>query len=340
MGDDVHKTTPHDKINMRKMRLTRLCKEFVFGDARPFASCHASTLVQMGNGTVLAAWFGGTRESACDVGIWGAIRSPWGIWGSPMLWARVRDAAHWNPVLFHAPNGEVHLYFKVGATTREWETWTQVSRDAGATWDKARELVPGDRGGRGPVKNKPIILSDGSWLAPASVETHSDWDAFVDRSDDGGRTWTASKLVERDRSVITGMGIIQPSLWESKAGSVHMLLRNTCGAICVSDSSDGGRTWTPARRTALPNNNSGLDLARGPDGMLLLAYNPVSDPKLRTPLSLTASTDNGATWERVTDLETEPGEYSYPAVIATSMGFAGTYTWKRERIVFWSAPYP
>ena len=43
--------------------------------------------------------------------------------------------------------------------------------------------MPGDRGGRGPVKNKVIVLSDGTWLAGASLEPDA-WDVFVDRSGD------------------------------------------------------------------------------------------------------------------------------------------------------------
>ena len=44
--------------------------DFVFGDDRPFAQCHASTMAQAGDGTLLCAWFGGTREKDPDVSIW------------------------------------------------------------------------------------------------------------------------------------------------------------------------------------------------------------------------------------------------------------------------------
>ena len=44
--------------------------EFIFqsGDVL-FPSCHASTIIENGNG-LLAAWFGGTAEKNPDVGIW------------------------------------------------------------------------------------------------------------------------------------------------------------------------------------------------------------------------------------------------------------------------------
>ncbi len=161
------------------------------------------------------------------------------------------------------------LFFKVGETIGEWETWYMVSSDDGNTWSQAQELVPGDKGGRGPVRNKPIVLSDGTWLAPASDEKGGLWNAFVDRSEDQGRTWTATPFISMDRNVITGEGVIQPTLWESEPGKVHMLLRSSAGAICRSDSEDYGKTWSPVYRTNLPNNNSGIDLTRLDDGRLV-----------------------------------------------------------------------
>lgn len=44
------------------------------------------------------------------------------------------------------------------------------SKDYGQTWSAPRELVNGNRGGRGPVRNKVIILSNGDWIAPTSTE--------------------------------------------------------------------------------------------------------------------------------------------------------------------------
>ena len=308
-----------------------LVHEHVFADARPFASCHASTLVQLKNGKFLTAWFGGSKESDDDVGIWGAERRGC-QWSPPRLLAKVRDHAHWNPVLHAAADGRVYLFFKVGATISTWETWVVESADEGQTWSEPRELVPGDRGGRGPVKNKVIVLSDGTWLAGASLEPDA-WDVFVDRSGDQGQTWTASALIERDPAIFSGRGAIQPALWESATGLVHMLVRTTCGRVGRSDSTDGGRSWSPLYPTDLTSNNSGLDLARLQDGVLALVCNPVA--KGRTPISILLSSDNGQSWPRRLDLETEAGEYSYPAIVPTAVGMAITYTWKRERIAFW-----
>ena len=48
--------------------------------------------------------------------------------------------------------------------------------------------------------------------------------------------------------------------------------------------------------------------------------------------------DNGMTWQNLGDLETERGEYSYPAIAQTTRGVAVSYTWKRERIRCWQIP--
>jgi predicted neuraminidase len=120
-----------------------------------------------------------------------------------------------------------------------------------------------------------------------------------------------------------------------------MLMRSTAGWICRSDSHDGGRSWTPAVPTGLPNNNSGIDLARLRDGTLVLAYNPVAGNwAARTPLSLAISRDDGATWRRWRDLEAGPGEYSYPAIVADGDAVTVSYTWRRERIAFWAGRVP
>lgn len=312
-------------------------RDFIFGDDRPFPQCHASTLLRLDDGNFLVAWFGGTREKDNDVGIWLAKGMP-GKWSDPVEVAKLRNDPHWNPVLFQAPEGKVYLFFKVGKIIDQWETWLKTSDDAGETWSEAHELVGGDKGGRGPVRNKPLILSDGTWLAGASHEDQGVWNAFVDRSEDGGENWDATPYLSLNREEIKGEGIIQPALWESSPGKVHMLLRSSGGAICRSDSEDYGKSWSPVYKTALPNPNSSIDITRFSDGALALAYNRDDENwGIRAPLSVALSFDNGRTWPRMLDVETggENDEFSYPAIISFGDTIAMTYTWQRQKIAFW-----
>ena len=314
-----------------------IARDFIFDDDRPFRECHASTLIRLDNGDFLTAWFGGTREKDPDVGIWLSKGKP-GRWSVPQQVAKIRDDAHWNPVLFCNEKGAVYLYFKVGKEIPSWETWVTVSPDGGVTWSEPVELVKGDTGGRGPVRNKPIILSDGSWLAGASHEDR-DWNVFIDRSEDSGRSWQATPYLTLDRSQFNGKGVIQPTLWESTPGIIHMLVRSTNGMIYRSDSQDYGKTWCNLYATSMPNNNSGIDLVKFADGTLALVYNPASGNwASRASLNIAISYDNGITWPKQIVLEddaNERTEYSYPAIITYGNRIALTYTWRRQRIVFW-----
>ncbi len=322
--------------------------DFVFGDERPFAECHASTVVQTKGGALLCACFGGTKEKDPDVSVW-LSRFDGKAWAKPERAAKVKEMAHWNPVLFRDADDVISLFFKVGVDEVNWATYWMQSKDEGLTWLPRGELVKGDVGGWGPVKNKAITLADGAWLAPASLEVKEGkreiWTAFADRSVDGGTTWTRSAdfAIEdpKDRR-FRGPGAIQPTFWESAPGKVHALVRTGAGIVWRTDSEDGGLTWVPMYATDLPNNNSGVDALRLEDGRVLLVYNPVGKNwGARTPLDLAVSSDNGKTWQTIAHLEDDPNlqsEYSYPAIVRTDAGVAVSYTWKRERIRCWQIP--
>lgn len=315
--------------------------DFVFGRERPFAQCHASTVVEAPNGDILAAWFAGTEEKNPDVGIWFS-RLHDKKWSEPTRIAKLNDTAHWNPALFRDQDNVLYLFFKTGPEIEFWQTFWMKSTDDGKTWSEAVELVPGDKGGRGPVRSAPIILSDGTWVAPASTEFKG-WKSFVDMSSDKGATWTRSADFVCDREKLGGRNCIQPTLWESEPGHVHALLRTAHGYVWKTQSTDGGKTWAEVEKTELPNNNSGIEAVRLPDGRVLLCYNPIKGNwGARTPLDLAITSDNGATWTTVAHLEDDPdteSEFSYPSMKLTKDGVVLTYTWQRDRVRCWRIPF-
>jgi predicted neuraminidase len=298
--------------------------EFLFEKA-PFPECHASTIVETKSGLV-AAWFGGTREKNPDVGIW-LSRQEKGRWTAP---AEVADGKQpdgkqqpcWNPVLFRPKDGPLLLFYKVGPSPSRWWGMVRTSDDDGKTWSAARRLPAGILG---PIKNKPVQLAGGDILCPSSTE-HDGWRVHFERSADGGKTWTATPPLNDGKEP----SAIQPSILIHKGGKLQAVGRTRQGKVFEVWSEDGGKTWGKMSLTALPNPNSGIDAVTLADGRHLLVYNHTT--RGRSPLNVAVS-DDGKTWQAVAVLESEPGEYSYPAVIQSADGLVHvTYTWKRRRI--------
>lgn len=297
-------------------------------------SVHASTVLKVGDNEFLCAFFGGTREGNDDVKIW-VSRFENQRWSTPVIVAKGDNEPCWNPVLFKYGE-KIMLFYKVSKPIPKWRTMLMESEDNGKTWTEPRELVPGDIGGRGPVKNKAILLSDGRICAPASLETPTCWDCFTDISADGGKTWQRSEFVPYDHENNEGKGIIQPTLWED-GGKIRMLTRSTASSIMISESEDG-LSWSPAKRTELPNNNSGIDCVRLDNGKLVLIYNPVEGRHGdRNVIGISESTDNGKSWTPCCIVEKDEdtdAEFSYPAIICDDKYVYTTYTHNRTNVMF------
>ena len=306
-----------------------LQSEFIYETA-PFPSCHATTIVESATGGLVAAWFGGTREGAPDVGIWLA-RHVAGKWSAPVEVANGVRAdgqrfACFNPVLFLPKNGPLLLFYKAGGHPNGWAAFLKTSPDDGATWSAASALPEGFVG---PVKNKPVQLADGTLLCGSSIETPekpSKWRVQFERTSDLGKTWTKTKFLNDGVEI----SAIQPSILFPGGEKLLALGRTRQSRIFQITSDDLGKTWGEMSLTDLPNPNSGTDAVTLKDGSHLLVYNHTA--KGRTPLNLALSRD-GVVWEAALTLETEPGEYSYPAIIQTRDGLVHiTYTWKRQRV--------
>src|SRR5256886_1560567 len=320
--------------------------EFIFETA-PFASSHASTIVETKEG-LLAAWFGGPHERHPEVAIWTARYDGHG-WSPPVP---VADGIQtggqtrypcWNPVLFHPKHGPLLLFFKVGLRPSEWWGMLMSSTDDGRTWSKPRRLPDGQVG---PVRNKPVELPDGSLLCGASTEDKG-WRIHMEHlgsiefavpgetgatplfrpgTDDTPYGWERTPPLNDGKE----SSLIQPTILQWPSGKTQILCRSKQGKVFESWMGDGWKSWGPIKPTLLPNPNSAIDSVMLKDGRALLVYNHA--PRGRSPLNVAISKD-GKRWQAALVLENEPGEYSYPAVIQTSDGLVhATYTWKRERI--------
>lgn len=310
-------------------------QEFIYTkDSYP--ECHASTIAETPGGLV-AAWFGGTKERNPDVCI-RVSRYENGKWTESQNVASgiQNDTLRyptWNPVLYQVPGGELWLFYKVGPSPSAWWGMLTRSTDNGRTWSTPERLPEGFQG---PVKNKPVMLSDGTILCPSSREGSGGWRIVMESTRDG-KTWTK---VELPRPEVDGTAIsaIQPSVLDYGGGRLQIICRSQNRRLAEAWSEDNGKTWGPLGLSTLPANNSGTDAVTLTDGRQLLVYNHILDPDgkpkgPRTPLDVSVS-KNGKTWYAAAVLEDSPiSQYSYPAVIQTSDGLVHVvYTWRRQRI--------
>ncbi|MCU0502388.1 MAG: exo-alpha-sialidase [Anaerolineae bacterium] len=277
-------------------------------------------------GPTVSAWSGLYLQST-DAG-----RS----WSAPvMLPAGLTGPAKNKPITLS--NGDI-LCGVSAETWRNWTAWAEISADGGRSWTR-----------HGPI-TAPLVARSETGHSAATWTRHGPITApLVARSETGHSAATRSEAgqsvanepVSATWDTTTGqlrlpqehLGVIQPTVWEYAPGQVKMLLRATqaVGAVCITESSDYGRTWAPARPTPIPHSNTGLDAVRLTDGRIVLACNPTHEG--RSPLTLLISTDNGETWPRRLDLETAAGEFSYPSIIQAADGRLHlVYTYRRAHI--------
>lgn len=299
--------------------------EFIYTNA-PVPSCHASTLAETPDGSIVASWFGGTAEGKPDVAIWSARKTN-GKWSAP---TKVADGTQpdqtllpcWNPVLFQAPGGPLVLFYKVGPKPHNWWGMRTVSQDGGLTWNIPTRLPENILG---PIKNKPVLLQNKQLLCPTSTE-NAGWRVNMEQTPDTGITWSSSPALNDPNE----FGAIQPTILTHGGTRLQILCRTRQGVISESWSEDLGNTWSHMKATTLPNPNSGIDAVSLSDGRHVLIYNHTA--RGRSPLNLAISQD-GQKWMAAATLESKPGEFSYPAIIQTRDGLLHlTYTWNRERI--------
>jgi len=143
-------------------------------------------------------------------------------------------------------------------------------------------------------------------------------------SDDDGQTWK-----ECESYVDLPMrGAMEPKIEELKDGRLLMVMRTQLGAIFRSYSEDGGLNWSKPQTTGLRAPESCPGLRRIPQtGDLLIVWNHSAyDPKfdhfgVRSPLTVAISRDEGETWEKMKDVETDPvWEFTNPAILVTTSG--------------------
>jgi predicted neuraminidase len=283
---------------------------------------HCSSICELAGGDLLCVWYGGSYESADDQALFLSRRKAGERnWSQPRILAQNAAQPPGNAVVFRDSSERVWIVWSRMESTRPirrgsgWNRcrlMARASTDGGVTWSEDRPVLDNTMGG--VPRNPPITLADGTLLLP---DGQSHFLALAP----GANSW---------QRVGSYSGGSQPAVIQRRDGSLLALLRHS-QHITRIESRDGGRTWSPAVPTPLKNPGAGISMTRLANGHLVLVFNDSETD--RTPLSICRSLDEGATWEAPFQLESNPGEYSYPSIIQSADAKLHiTYTFRRYSI--------
>lgn len=282
--------------------------EFVYKQT-DFPQCHASSIVELDNGDLVATYFGGTKERNPDVCIW-VNRKPKGSdkWSEPQLVAdgvfklgtEEARIARMDTTCAKAETGPIVGVNKTWAESKKDSIPTGLYRKA--CWNPVLFEMP----------NKEL------WLFFKIGWVMNDWTGWVVKSKDGGKTWSKKEPLPegfqgpiKNKPVVVGERLICPSSTENEGGwKFHFE---------IMDLNTGKWKYVgPIEREMRP-----LTVDMNPDGTLITGdtiehkLNPIyciqpsilklKDGRLQAigrtkngRLASTWSSDNGDTWSKVT----------------------------------------
>jgi len=142
-------------------------------------------------------------------------------------------------------------------------------------------------------------------------------------SDDNGSTWKEGGFVD-----LPMRGTMEGKIEELKDGRLLMVMRTQLGSVFQSISHDGGVIWSKPQTTWLiaPESCPGLTRIPQTSDLLIIWNHSLYDPGfdhcgLRSPLSVAISKNDGQTWEKIKDIETDPEwEFTNPTALVTRNG--------------------
>ncbi len=280
---------------------------------------HAASLVELSDGRIRAFWFQGSREGAQDVEIFSAVFDPEkNHWGMESSIANREETQHsllryvkklGNPVAQRAADGTLWLFY-VTVSLGGWagSSITAItSKDDGTTWSPARRLVTSPFLNISTlVKGTPFFYSDGSLGLPVYHE-------FIDKFGELLRISGSGEIVDKQR-LSSGNVTLQPVMLIKNPQQATVMMRYSGASprrVIATATEDAGQHWSVPAKTALANPDAAVSGVVLPDGRILLALNDTEEG--RGALSLVISSDGGATWKTVYQLEDQRGQNTDPS---------------------------
>ena len=288
---------------------------------------HGSSIAQLPNGDLLAAWFQGHGERwADDVRIMGARKKAGSErWSAPFVLADVDGFPDINPVLFVDDRDRLWLFW-YAVLANQWETSLLKYRisdhylDAAAepTWDWQDDLLvkPGGSSERGIQPNDPFVASVASQLeqqkvrlGPAAGDAFARWSAETLAKARGEDMLRAGRLFRPDGTYEErelGYPYFQRMGWQTRnkpfvTPSGRMILPLYSDGFSFSMmayTDDRGAHWkfsTPL--VGAGNIQPAIGRTRSGE---LVAYMRDNGPAPKR-LHVSRSSDDGATWSTVVD---------------------------------------
>ena len=305
---------------------------------------HASALVELGSGKLLAVWYGGSREGSKDSAIFMASYNPeQRTWGPEKIIANRHTTGKavqryvkkvGNPVIVRDKSNTVHLFY-VSVSVGGWSGSAInyiSSTDNGENWSEARRLVSSPFFNLSTlVKGEPLFMKDGAIAIPVYHEMIGKFGELLYVHPDNG-------VINKTR-ISSGRASLQPSIVAFDEHNAVSLLRYAGKAerrIQYAHSNNAGSSWTAMAATNLANPNAAVSARCVDNKTLLMAFN--NTIRGRHDLSLAISTDRGRNWRTIHQIEYKPDSkseqrFSYPYLVEDSKGvFHISYTWNKKMI--------
>lgn len=300
--------------------------DFLHNPSAKYPHAHCGSLVELGNGDLLATWYCYPEEESKEA-VLTLIRKPsltskWET--SKIIVDGFFTSSLGNPVLYQHPEENRLMIFFVALNGGYWDKallYSSDSFDCGITWERPQPVskTPGMM-----VRHSPVFCKDGFILVPAYDESTMET-VILQNAIDG---WAELYRFKN-------YPLIQPALVEEDNGQLTLLFRpiDDPRIIWRSHSNTNGRQWSAPVKTTLPCPLSGV-AAFSKDNKLYAVYNHTEEHQ-RHPLSIASSTDSGITWSEPVHIDEVKAEISYPHFIVSSSGdIHGIYTYNRRMMKY------
>lgn len=212
-----------------------------------------------------------------------------------------------DPEIWLDPEGKIWMFWaqtigKDGSIAGVWAITTHNPEAENPIWSAPKRLTDG------VMMCKPMVLTTGEWVLPASTWRLTDDSARMVVSTDKGKSWEVRGAVHvpEENRVFDEQMIV-----ERKDESLWMLIRTNYG-IGESFSHDRGITWSDLKPSNFSHPSARFFIQRlQSDNLLMVKHGSIALHAGRSHLMAFISEDDGITWSKGLLLDERSG-VSYP----------------------------